>query len=70
MTIDIRVHPKFAKRVLQRRLVDVVYKTLHQYVSDVSITVYVTTNAEIRALAHRRRNRFAGGAWRIAFARL
>ena len=50
MTIDIRVHPKFAKRVLQRRLVDVVYKTLRQYVSDVSITVYVTTNAEIRAL--------------------
>jgi probable rRNA maturation factor len=50
MTIDILVHPKFAKRVLQRRLVDVVYKTLKQRVSDSSITIYITTDSEIRAL--------------------
>lgn len=50
MTIEIRVHRKFSKRVLRRRLVEVVGKTLRQHVGDVSVTIYITTDSEIRLL--------------------
>lgn len=50
MTINIRVHPKFSKRVLRGRLVKVVHKALRERVTDVSVTLYVTTDSEIRAL--------------------
>jgi len=50
MNISIRVHPKFSKRILQRRLAEVVYKVLRQHVSDVSISIYITTDAEIHKL--------------------
>ena len=50
MTIEIRVHQKFSKRVLRRRLVDAVSKTLRQNVGDVSVTIYITTDSEIRLL--------------------
>ena len=50
MTIDIRVHPKFSKRVLRRRVVETSYKALLPHKSGVSVTIYVTTDTEIRAL--------------------
>ena len=50
MTVNMRVHPKFAKCVLQGRIAEVVYKTLRQHVSDVAVTIYITTDAEIRKL--------------------
>jgi len=50
MTIDIRVHQKFSKRVLRHRLTDVVAKAMRQHVTDVSVTIYITTDSEIRTL--------------------
>jgi len=50
MSIDLRVHPKFSARVGRTRLQRVAQKTLRAEKSRATLTIYITTNAEIRKL--------------------
>lgn len=50
MSIKVRVHPRFAARVGQARLRWIAQKTLRAEKSRAALTIYITTNAEIRKL--------------------
>ena len=50
MGVEIRVHSKFSSRVDRVRLARVARRTLRAERADGALTVYVTTDAEIRAL--------------------
>jgi probable rRNA maturation factor len=48
--IEIRVHPKFSSRVTRARLVRVARKTLRAQNASAALTIYITSDAEIRKL--------------------
>ncbi len=50
MGVEIRVHSKFSSRVDRARLARVARRTLRAERADAALTIYVTTDAEIRAL--------------------
>ncbi len=50
MGVEIRVHSKFSARVDRARLARVARRTLRAERADAALTIYVTTDAEIRAL--------------------
>lgn len=50
MSIEVRVHPKFAARVVQARLRRIAQKTLRAEKSRAALTLYITSDAEIRKL--------------------
>ena len=50
MGVEIRVHAKFAARIDRARLVRIARRTLRAERADAALTIYVTTDAEIRVL--------------------
>jgi len=50
MNIELRVHPKFAGRVVRARLARIAQKTLRAEKARAVLTIYITTDAEIRKL--------------------
>ena len=50
MGVEIRVHSRFSSRVNRARLTRVARRTLRAERVDAALTIYVTTDAEIRAL--------------------
>ena len=53
MGVEIRVHSKFSSRVNHARLTRAARRTLRAERADAALTIYVTTDAEIRALNHK-----------------
>ncbi len=53
MNIELRVHSQFAGRVARARLERIARKTLRAEKSHASLTLYITTDAEIRQLNRR-----------------
>ena len=50
MNIDIRVHPKFSGRIKRARLKRLAAKVLRAEKARASLTIYITTDAEMRKL--------------------
>lgn len=53
MPVDIRVHPKFSTRVQRKRIQRIAQKTLRAENARASLTIYITTDAEMRQLNRR-----------------
>ncbi|MCX7839797.1 MAG: rRNA maturation RNase YbeY [Anaerolineae bacterium] len=49
-SIEIRVHPKFSSRVPRARLIRVARKTMRAQDASAALTIYITSDAEIRKL--------------------
>jgi probable rRNA maturation factor len=53
MPVDIRVHPKLSARVQRKRIQRIAQKTLRAENAHASLTIYITTDTEMRHLNRR-----------------